>query len=387
VDIKTTPMLTVLIACDKFKGSLQSREVAEILQKEITSRINGCQVFQFPMADGGEGLTNILVERSKGSKRLVVVRDPLFRPYQASYGISDDKQTAFIEMAAASGLELLTSKERNPSITTTFGTGELIRDALELGIRKFIIGIGGSATHDGGLGVAKALGIKAYDLNQRELEPVGKSLRHVHQFDLSEVHPMLKESHFTLLVDVNAPAFGAHGAAQIFARQKGADTEMVEILEEGMRHYVSSIKESSGKESNFPGAGAGGGLPIFFKVFTSCDFVSGANFLTQSADFQKLLGNSDVVITGEGKLDHQTLQGKVVEAVERESKKHGKKLLIIVGQNTLSPSECAVLNAERIVSLKTSTQTEEECMQQAERLLRQSVKNEIIPFLQSARVD
>jgi glycerate kinase len=234
-------MITVLVACDKFKGSLESSEVNAILQQEIIANVSDCRVIQFPMADGGEGLTEILIEKFKGKRKFSVVRDPLFRPIQASYGISADGETAFIEMASASGLQRVEQHERNPSLTTTFGTGELIKDALEQGIRKFIIGIGGSATNDGGLGIAKALGIKVYDRDERLLDPVGKSLLHVYYIDDAEIHPMLKDAHFTVLTDVNALAYGPQGAAQMFSRQKGANEEMVVTLEKGMRHYVSRL--------------------------------------------------------------------------------------------------------------------------------------------------
>lgn len=332
-------MKKIVIACDSFKGSVSSIQVSKAVELAIKEVYPYCKVITLPVADGGEGTLEVLMQVKKGESVLVDVHDPLMRPLKAVYGISPDRETAFIEMAAASGLTLLTPAERNPCITTTYGTGEFIADALSRGCRNFIIGIGGSATNDAGTGMMQALGYRFFDRNGEIITTCnGEALSRIASIDAVGLLPGLKESHFTIASDVSNPFSGHQGAAYVFARQKGADEEMIKLLDEGMETYAGLVERLTGVDVEcIPGAGAAGGLGGCFAAFFCAELNSGIDIILNMLEFDKQISDADMIITGEGRIDGQTLLGKVPFGIlERAS---GKGIPVVALCGSVEESE------------------------------------------------
>lgn len=317
---------------DSFKGCLSSKEAGKAVEEGVKTILPNCEVICFSVADGGEGMLGAWMENVAGDYHRVVVNDPLMRPIEAYYGISPDKNTAFIEMAVASGLPLLTASEQNPMLTTTYGTGELILDALERGARQFVVGIGGSATNDAGLGMLQALGYRFRDRDGNLLGKGGRVLSQVTSIDNSFAHPALKDSCFTIVCDVNNPFCGEQGAAQIFARQKGADDVMIEKLDAGMKSFSRLISSFTEKDvTDVSGAGAAGGLGGAFWAFLNAELKPGIDLLLQTLDFSAAIKDSDLIITGEGKADRQSMMGKVASGILKEAKKQNVPVVLVAG--------------------------------------------------------
>lgn len=254
-------MKKIIIAIDSFKGCLTSAEAGKAAEKGIKSINPSCHTSVIPIADGGEGLLDVLIRATKGKYITLSAHGPLMKMAKTHYGLSGNGRTAIIEMVAISGLPLVPIEQRNPMLTTTFGTGELIKDALNKGCRNFIIGIGGSATNDAGLGMLQALGFRFLDKSGHTLGTGGQIMEAVANIDTSGIHPALRETHFMVACDVANPFYGPDGAAYIFAQQKGADSNMVQRLDEGMQSLAEVIKKTTGKDiTNYPGAGAAGGM-------------------------------------------------------------------------------------------------------------------------------
>ncbi|HEY3402878.1 MAG TPA: glycerate kinase [Ohtaekwangia sp.] len=379
--------MTILLAPDKFKGSLTAEEVCDAIAQALTESGLNLNIIKHPLADGGEGSCDLLTQYSGGFFRNLVVRDPLFRFCESGYGISKDGSTAFLEMARASGLQLVNKAQRNPLLTTTYGTGQLMRDALDHGVKKIIMGVGGSATNDGGMGMAQALGLIFYDVNEQKLDPVGKNLKHVYQIDARNLHPRIAEVAVTIFCDVDNPLHGPHGAAHVFAPQKGATPQMVSELNEGLINYESVLQNTFQRIVNFPGAGAGGGLPASLQALTNLTIRPGAEFMIEFTALEKVINQADVVITGEGKMDEQTLSGKVVKGVADLARRNKKPVYVVVGRNELSVDQCQALGIQKPVTISGSGVTDEEALKNAFSLLKQRIREEIIPLLLSARAD
>ena len=326
------PLRKIVVAADSFKGSLSSVEVAGSVASAIREVLPGCEVVEVPVADGGEGTVDALVAAMNGSIVTCTVHDSLMRPVIADYGILGDGQTAVMEMASASGLTLLSSSERNPMITTTFGTGELIKDALEKGCTKFLIGIGGSATNDAGTGMLQALGYRFLNREDEELVAIGATLKDIDKIDCTNVLPQVKNVHFIVACDVNNPFSGEHGAACVFAPQKGADAEMVRALDTGMKHFSDVIKEQTGENvDQTPGAGAAGGMGGAFLAFLDAELKSGVRMILDALNFEQVVCGADLIITGEGKLDRQTMMGKTPAGVLDVARRQGIPVIAIGG--------------------------------------------------------
>ena len=244
--------MTIVIAPDKFKGSLSADQVCKAISEGLHTLSSSWQLISIPLADGGEGTSELLTTFSNGTYVKVKVKDPLFREIESGYGISEDGKMAFIEMAKASGLQLLKPHERNPLHTSTFGTGQLIADAMERGAIHIVLGIGGSATNDAGIGMAAALGFSFLSANNEKLKPVGESLIHIHSIHSAHAHPLLDKVKFTLLCDVNNPLYGKHGASFVFGAQKGANDSIMKILEDGLRHFEKMAEVVFKNTSQFP---------------------------------------------------------------------------------------------------------------------------------------
>lgn len=317
-------MKKIVVAPDSFKGSLSSTEVANAIEKGIKKVIPNCKVVKLPIADGGEGTMDTLVNALKGEKIKITVNDPLMRPVEVEYGLVQNGKTAIIEMATANGLTLLQKEEQDPSITTTFGTGEIIKDALKRNCNSFLIGIGGSATNDGGTGMLKALGFRFLDKKKEETDGTGKTLQSIYSIDESGAISALKDVHFTIACDVNNPFSGPNGAAYVYAPQKGANKQMVKELDEGMKSFAKLINKQKGINLNkIPGAGAAGGLGGAFVAFLNAQLKQGIEMVLEAVEFERELKDADLVITGEGKLDKQTGMGKAANGVlDMSHKKH-----------------------------------------------------------------
>ena len=326
----------IVVASDSFKGSLSSLEVAGAAEKAIHSILPECEVVKVDVADGGEGTMEALRGTLGGQKLTLKVNDPLARPIQASYVILEDGVTAVLEMAAASGLPLLRPEERNPLLTSTYGTGQLIADALGRGCRRFLVGIGGSATNDAGMGMLEALGMRFYDAAGNVLPGRGGSLDKVETIDMSEVLEGLHESEFIVACDVDSPLYGPRGAAYVFAPQKGADASMVQILDKGLKHFSGVVLKTLGKDvSMLPGAGAAGGLGGGFVAFLNARLERGVEMVLDAIGFDSIIKGASLVITGEGRLDTQTLTGKTPYGVLKRAMKQGIPVVAIGGSVTL----------------------------------------------------
>lgn len=330
----------IVVASDSFKGSLTSLGVAEAAAKAIDEVCPECEVVKVDVADGGEGTMDALRGTLGGRKILIEVSDPLGRPVQASYVILDDGVTAVLEMASASGLPLLTPAERNPMKTSTFGTGQLIADALNKGCRKFLVGIGGSATNDAGMGMLQALGVRFFDAEGNLLQGKGESLELVQSIDRNSLCEGLTESEFIVACDVDAPLYGQKGAAYVFAPQKGADSDMVQQLDMGLKHFackVLSYNITSDDLSHVAGAGAAGGLGFGFIAFLNARLERGIEMVLDAIGFDSIIEKADLIITGEGRIDSQTLTGKTPFGVLQRAKKQDIPVVAIGGSVTLDP--------------------------------------------------
>ena len=323
--------MKLLFASDSFKGSLTSEETAVLLEKAAEEVFGKCEVSSAPVADGGEGTVEAVIAAEKGKKIELTVHGPLMEKADAFYG-SFGENKAVIEMASASGLPMVPQELRNPLNTTTYGTGELILDALERGYRDISIAIGGSATNDGGMGCARALGVKFLDENGNELEGFGRDLIHVKTIDVSGLDSRIKKSKITVMCDVTNPLCGKNGATMTFGKQKGATPEIQEELEKGMCNYRDVIKETFGIDCDqVQGAGAAGGLGAALKVFLGGTMKSGIDTVLDLIHFDERLEGVDLVVTGEGRTDWQSCFGKVMQGVGMRAKAKGIPVLGLSG--------------------------------------------------------
>lgn len=320
-----------LFASDSFKGTLASEEIIQLLTDSANRIFPGCETAGVPIADGGEGTVDAVIAAAGGKLRRIKVHGPLMEETESCYGILGT-DSAVIEMAAASGLPMVPAGLRNPLRTTTFGTGELIRDALEQGYKKISIAIGGSATNDGGMGAMRALGIHFLDDSGTELGGTGADLIKVASVDMSGLLPAVKEAEITVMCDVNNPLTGADGATYTFGGQKGGTPEILEELEAGMVHFAEVIKRSAGMDVNqVPGAGAAGGLGAALFAFLRASMKSGIETVLDLIGFDSLLEGVDLVVTGEGRMDWQSAFGKVPSGVGKRCKARGIPAVALVG--------------------------------------------------------
>lgn len=320
-----------LFASDSFKGSLSSERITALLAESAGRLFPGCETDGIPVADGGEGTVDAVIRALGGKRRRLTVHGPLMEERESFYGVFEG-DGAVIEMAAASGLPMVPADRRNPLHTTTYGTGELIRDALDQGCRRISIAIGGSATNDGGMGAMRALGVRFFDSRGGELEGRGEDLIKVAHMDVSGLHPGAALACFTVMCDVTNPLTGPEGAAYTFGRQKGGTPEILERLEGGMIRYGRLLKESLGVDvEKLPGSGAAGGLGAAFCSFLKAGLKSGIDTVLDLVHFDERLKGVDLVVTGEGRMDWQSAFGKVPSGVGRRCREKGIPVVAIVG--------------------------------------------------------
>jgi glycerate kinase len=340
--------MRIVIAPDSFKGSLSSLEVAEAMERGVKRVLPESTTILLPLSDGGEGLVDSLVVASGGNLLEYEVQGPLGSPVLAQMGLLGDGKTAVIEMAQASGLTLITEEERNPLITSTFGTGQLIEKALDLGCTKLVIGLGGSATNDGGMGMAQALGFRFLDKKGQPLGSGGAELARLATIDTSHVDPRLHNVQIEVACDVDNPLTGPQGASHIYGPQKGATPEMVEFLDKALANYDRVLQKDLGQDVGLtPGAGAAGGLGAALMALVGGKLVSGIELVLRVLGFEEKTKGAQLVLTGEGKFDAQSAYGKVPVGVGRQSLKLGVPVVVVAG--TVLP-DAEVLHAEGITA-------------------------------------
>ena len=324
--------MNILVAPDSFKDSLSASEASRIISEAISALIPSASIRQIPISDGGEGLLEALITPLQGNLVSVSVKDPLHRTIEASYGLVDQGKTAIIEMATASGLELLSIEERNPLITSTYGTGELIKNALDKGCTKIIIGLGGSATNDGGMGMIKALGGLFLDQHQQEIEEGGRALNTLYSIDLSGLDKRLQHVEIICACDVSNPLTGPYGASYVYAKQKGASDNMLPILDSNLSNYAAVIKASLKKDlKHVPGTGAAGGTAMGLLACLDAKLTPGIALITELLQLEKHIKEAQLVVTGEGRIDAQTLHGKTIMGIASLAKKNSVPVLVFTG--------------------------------------------------------
>lgn len=321
-----------VLAPDSFKGSLTAKEVCLAMEKGIKKVLPASECISVPMADGGEGTVQSLVDATGGTIYELEVTGPLGNPLKSFYGIMGDGKTAVIEMASASGLHLVDEATKNPLITTTYGTGQLVKACLDRGIENIILGIGGSATNDGGAGFAQALGVSLKDKNGDELPFGGAALSKLHKVDISGLDARLKDIRIEVASDVSNPLYGENGASYVFGPQKGATPEMVCLLDDALRHYSVIIKEQLRKDvAHTAGAGAAGGLGAGLLAFTNVRMRRGVDIIIEYTNLREIIKKADYVFTGEGGIDFQTKFGKTPYGVAQVAKSENKKVIAVAG--------------------------------------------------------
>ena len=324
--------MKIVIAPDSYKESLSALEVAQAVEAGFRQVFPDADYVLVPVADGGEGTVDAMVAATGGRKETVTVSGPLGEPVEAFYGLTGEGDTAVIEMAAASGLALVPPDRRNPLLTSSRGTGELIRAALDAGARRFILGIGGSATNDGGAGMVQALGARLLDLEGRELDGSGGDLARLERIDVSALDPRLAECRIEVACDVDNPLTGARGASAVFGPQKGATPEMVQALDANLARLARIVGRDLGVAvDTVPGAGAAGGMGAAMLAFFGATLKPGIEIVTAAVDLDDHVRDADLVITGEGRIDFQTVHGKTPIGVARVAKRHGKAVIGIAG--------------------------------------------------------
>lgn len=333
--------MKVVIAIDSLKGSLSSMEAGTAIKDGILAAKPDAEVIVKPLADGGEGTTDALIEGMNGERIDLTVTGPMHTPVDAYYGYLKDTNTAVMEIASAAGITLVPDSEKNPLLATSYGVGEMINDAIQRGCRNFIIGIGGSVTNDGGIGMLKALGVRFLDENGEDAGEGGQALAKVARIDVSGMNPLLKECHIQVACDVNNPLCGENGSTYVYGPQKGVTEDMKKTLDEAMAHFARVTSETLENDyMNTPGAGAAGGLGYAFLAYTGAALTPGIELILDAVGLEEELSGADVVVTGEGRLDFQTAMGKAPVGVARLAKKYNAKVIAFAGSVTKEATAC-----------------------------------------------
>ncbi|HBS59533.1 MAG TPA: glycerate kinase [Firmicutes bacterium] len=362
--------MRIIVAPDSYKGSVSALEAAEAMERGIRAVFPAAEVIKVPLADGGEGTVAALVTATDGRFLDHQVQGPLGTPVQARWGVLGDGQTAVMEMAAASGLTLVPEKDRDPRLTTTYGTGQLIKAVLDCGLRKIIIGVGGSATNDGGSGMARALGVKFLNAQGGEISPGGSALAQLACIDLTEIDARLGATEITVACDVDNPLCGPRGASAVYGAQKGATAEMISELDAALAHYAQLALLATGRNiAQCPGAGAAGGLAAGLLFFTQAQLRRGIDIVLETTEFSRLVKNADLVITGEGQTDGQTAFGKAPVGVARAAKAGGVPVVCLAGALGPGAENVLVRGIDALMSITAQPMALAECMRQGATLI------------------
>jgi glycerate kinase len=355
--------MRIVVAPDSYKGSATALAVAEAIERGVKAVFADAEVLKVPIADGGEGTVAALVVATKGRLEERSVRGPLGEPVLARWGVLGDGETAVIEMAAASGLPLVPKERRDPRVTTTYGTGELIRAALDAGLTKLVVGIGGSATNDGGTGLARALGARFLDAAGKDLPEGGAALVRLARIDLAGLDPRLAKAQVTVACDVDNPLTGPRGASAVYGPQKGATPEMVKELDAALARYAEVAREATGRDvANQAGAGAAGGLGAGLLFFTPARLRPGVAIVLETTGFDAMVEQADLVITGEGRTDFQTAMGKAPVGVAAAAKRWGVPVVCLSGGLGDGAGDVLAKGIDALASVVPGPMTLEECM-------------------------
>ncbi|WMJ73394.1 glycerate kinase [Cytophagaceae bacterium ABcell3] len=358
--------MKILIAPDSMKDCLSAKQVASIIATGIGHVLPDAQVTNMPLADGGEGTTEVYVAATGGQISFANVRDPLMRPMKAKWGMSQDRQTAIIELASASGLELLTKTERNPWETTTYGTGQLIQEAIKAGVKNILLAIGGSATNDGGAGILAALGAEFTGSHQQKVKPAGGYLSKIHKANFMPALESLQSIALTVACDVKNPLTGPTGASYVYANQKGADEKMIIALDQNLKYWAEIIKRHTGRSiENIPGSGAAGGTGGGMLIFPHARLMPGFQMISKALNLEEHIKACDVVITAEGKTDKQTLSGKVPAEIAKLAQKYQKPAFLICGIAEKGHEGLYDLGISEIIPLSSSYTPTHETLEKA----------------------
>lgn len=375
--------MRIVIAMDSFKGTYTSLEVADFVKRGIQTVYPDAEVNAFASADGGEGTAGVLAASLGGRMVQVRVQDPLGRPVSAEYALLPDG-TAVIEMASAAGLPLVKAQLRDPCAASTYGVGQLMLDAMQKGSRKIILGLGGSATNDAGTGMASALGVRFLDAGGNELPPGGKALGSLARIDVSGLSPLVGITRFLAACDVENPLYGENGASAVFGPQKGADGDAVRVLDDALRHFGAVVKEQLGRSvANVPGAGAAGGMGAGLLAFCGVKLQKGVELVLDYLGFDDAVQQAELVITGEGRLDAQTVFGKVPVGVARRAKRYGKPVYAIAGFLGDGAREVYGCGIDGVFSSVTAPMTLHEAITQSPKGIEHAAEN-LMRVLKSA---
>ncbi len=354
--------MKIVVAIDSLKGSLTSMEAGTAVKEGILNVLPETEVLVKPVADGGEGTTEALVEGLGGEMVFARVHGPLETSVKAGYGIIKETNTAIMEMASAAGI-VLVGKEKRPLETTTYGVGEMIKDAIQKGCREFIIGIGGSATNDGGIGMLTALGFEFLGSDGKPVGVTAASLKDIVNIKTDKALPELKDCHFKIACDVRNPLCGENGATYIYGPQKGVTEELKKDLDRAMESYAKVVSSCLGNDyANIPGAGAAGGLGFAFLSFLKADLQPGIELVLNAVAMEQAMENADFVFTGEGRLDHQTAMGKAPVGIAKLGKKHGAKVIALAGAVSEGAEECNANGVDAYFPILRKVVTLEEAM-------------------------
>jgi glycerate kinase len=355
--------MRVIVAPDSYKGSATALAVAEAIERGVKAVFADAEVLKVPIADGGEGTVDALVVATKGRLEERSVRGPLGEPVRARWGVLGDGETAVVEMAAASGLPLVPKERRDPRVTTTYGTGELVRAALDAGLTKLVVGIGGSATNDGGAGLARALGARFLDAAGKDLPEGGAALARLARIDLAGFDPRVAKAQVTVACDVDNPLTGPRGASAVYGPQKGATPEMVKELDAALACYAEVAREATGRDvANQAGAGAAGGLGAGLLFFTPARLRPGVAIVLETTGFDALVKEADLVITGEGRTDFQTAMGKAPVGVAAAAKRYGVPVVCLSGGLGDGAGDVLAKGIDALASIVPGPMTLEESM-------------------------
>ncbi|MGX1927725.1 glycerate kinase [Flagellimonas sp. 2504JD4-2] len=365
-----------VLAPDKYKGSLTGQQFCGIAEKGIRRVFPNAEVVHMPLADGGDGTMEVVKHYLNASKINVSVKDPLFRDIASSYLFSKEKNVAFVEMSEASGYKLLEKEELNCLRTTSYGMGQLIAHAVQQGAKEVVLGIGGSATNDAGMGVASALGYQFLDGEGNPLAPIGENLVKVSKIDVSNVLPELKNIKIKVACDVNNPLYGKDGAAYVYAPQKGASPQEVVFLDSGLQNFAKVVQQQFGMDvQQITGAGAAGGMGAGTKVFLDADLISGIDLIKEIADFDNAIDGADWIVTGEGQLDGQTLSGKTIDGVMQSAKAKNIPVAALCGSVAVSMEELKTMGLHYVTSILNGIGTLEDAKRKSAENLEQASYN------------
>jgi glycerate kinase len=372
--------MKIVIAPDKFKGSLSGIAFCDAVERGIKKHTNTLEVQKLPLADGGDGTVDAIRFYTGGEIISCRVFDPLNREIVADYLYAEKTKVAFIEMAEASGIRLLKNAELNPWQTTTYGTGQLINDALKRGAKKIILGIGGSATNDAGMGMARALGFRFYDKNGTELAGKGQDLERLYSIDDAKVSEQVRQVSFEVACDVNNPLYGKYGAAYVYSPQKGANAALVKKLDEGLQHFNTIVTKCFGLNlQNIKGGGAAGGLGAGCVLFLAAKLKTGIELIKDVANFDEQIKDANWIITGEGKFDKQTFSGKVIKGIV--DARTAQKLAVFCGVSELSDEDVEKYHIDYIAEIKNQALNLDDSMQNAGAYLEKAAYEFAVRFL------